>query len=151
MIGTGNTADNYGPPFFASAVLPDGRVIVNGGEAENSTPPNRCSTNPAADLTKGNYMLQNCRDGGVIGQQAAVATITGTNVAWTTTSAGKADANNEEGWTLAGEWPGPDGRHTPLPSRPEPMRTDSGGAIRPQSEPMGQCRQHTNQPGQPAW
>jgi hypothetical protein len=53
MIGTGTVADNYGPLFYASAVLPDGRVIVNGGEAENSTPP-RCQTTPSApDSTKG--------------------------------------------------------------------------------------------------
>jgi hypothetical protein len=53
MIGTGTVADNYGPLFYASAVLPDGRVIVNGGEAENSTPP-RCQTSPTApDSTKG--------------------------------------------------------------------------------------------------
>lgn len=50
-----------------------------------------------------NYMLQNCCDGGVVGLQAAIATITplpGTTVTWTTTSAGKADANDEEGWTF---------------------------------------------------
>ena len=36
MIGSGTTPDGYGPEFFASAVLPDGRLIVQGGEAENS-------------------------------------------------------------------------------------------------------------------
>jgi hypothetical protein len=59
MIGTGTVADNYGPLFFASAVLPDGRVIVNGGEGENSTPPNRCSTQPAVDSTKGSLFDPN--------------------------------------------------------------------------------------------
>jgi hypothetical protein len=143
MIGSGAAPDNYGPLFYASSVLPDGRVILNGGEAENSTAPNRCSTNPAADSTKGslfdpqtntwtsvppppgwttigdsgsillgannvtginssaNYMLQNCCDPAPVGFQAAVAAILprpGTTVTWTTTSAGKADANNEEGW-----------------------------------------------------
>ncbi len=149
MIGvTGEPANRpYGPLFYASQVLADGRVIVNGGEADYSQQSGnplafRCSTNPAVDLTKGSlynpqtntwvpvtpppgwatigdaasvllgvnnitggysassYMLQNCCDAGLVGQQAAVASITGNNVAWTITSAGKADANNEEGWAL---------------------------------------------------
>jgi tetratricopeptide (TPR) repeat protein len=142
MIGvTGEPANTpYGPLFYASSALADGRVIVNGGEAEYST--GVCTTNPATDSTKGslynpqtntwvpvapppgwatiadaasvllgvnnitgaystsNYMLQNCCDPNANQFQAGVATITGNNVAWTITSAGKADANNEEGWTL---------------------------------------------------
>ena len=60
MIGSGTTPDGYGPEFFASAVLPDGRLIVQGGEAENSangtgSPPiSTCpGTGNAADSNKG--------------------------------------------------------------------------------------------------
>jgi hypothetical protein len=58
MIGSGTTPDGYGPEFFASAVLPDGRLIVQGGEAENSAnnPPtvSACpGTGSPADSTKG--------------------------------------------------------------------------------------------------
>jgi hypothetical protein len=49
MIGSGNAPDGYGPLFYASAVLPDGRLIVNGGEYENSA--NGC--NPSVDSPKG--------------------------------------------------------------------------------------------------
>jgi hypothetical protein len=143
MIGSGNAPDGYGPLFYASTVLPDGRLIVNGGEAENST--GQCSTSPAADSSKGSlynphantwsavpsppgwtkigdagsvllgpnnatggyaaatYMLQNCCDAGATGRQVGFATIApfpGTAVTWVTTSVGKADANNEEGWIL---------------------------------------------------
>jgi hypothetical protein len=36
MIGSGTAPDGYGPLFFASAVLPDGRLIVQGGEYDGS-------------------------------------------------------------------------------------------------------------------
>jgi hypothetical protein len=36
MIGSGNAPDGYGPYAYASAVLPDGRLIVNGGEDVSS-------------------------------------------------------------------------------------------------------------------
>jgi hypothetical protein len=56
MIGMGTVPDFYGPLFFASVVLPDGRVIVNGGEFENSQL--ACGTSmmnppPSQDSTKG--------------------------------------------------------------------------------------------------
>jgi hypothetical protein len=56
---TGEAANRpYGPLFFASQVLADGRVIVNGGEADYSQQSGnpavfQCSTNPAVDSTKG--------------------------------------------------------------------------------------------------
>jgi hypothetical protein len=58
MIGSGAAPDGYGPEFFASAILPDGRLIVQGGEAENSAnnPPtvSKCpGTSAPADSTKG--------------------------------------------------------------------------------------------------
>jgi hypothetical protein len=58
MIGTGAAPDNYGPLYFASVVLPDGRFIINGGEAENST--GACQTQPTpADSTKGSFFDPN--------------------------------------------------------------------------------------------
>jgi hypothetical protein len=66
MIGSGTAPDGYGPLYFASAVLPDGSIVVQGGEAENSAngnpipgsnPPANVSNCPgttnAADSTKG--------------------------------------------------------------------------------------------------
>jgi hypothetical protein len=50
MIGSGITPDGYGPLDYASAVLPDGRLIVNGGEYENSA--NGCFPHPVFS-TKG--------------------------------------------------------------------------------------------------
>jgi hypothetical protein len=148
MIGTGTVADNYGPLHFSSAVLPDGRFIVNGGEGDNSVPGNNCTTAPATDSNKGslfnpqanswtsvpppagwvnigdaanvvlgvnnltgiysvaNYMLQNGVGSFNINLQSAIATIAplpGTTLTWTILSSpanGKADTNNEEGWTL---------------------------------------------------
>jgi hypothetical protein len=150
MIGSGTTADGYGPLYYASQVLPDGRLIVMGGEAENST--GTCSTSPAADSTKGSlynphantwsavpcpgstssnsctginawanigdsasvllgpntitgtyakasFFLQNCCQS-ILAAVATIAPFPGTTVTWTQTTNGKADANNEEGWTL---------------------------------------------------
>jgi hypothetical protein len=42
MIGSGTAPDGYGPLFFASQILADGRLIVQGGEDEAST--NKCGT-----------------------------------------------------------------------------------------------------------
>ena len=107
----------YGPMFFASAVLPDGRVIINGGEYNfnalvwtNLSAIYSPSTNswsmvapPAgwlhigdaqsAVLANGKYMLADA----VTTQQAILDPVT---LTWTTTGAGKFDINDEEGWTL---------------------------------------------------
>ena len=56
MIGSGTAPDGYGPEFFASAVLPNGNFIVQGGEAEASAPApaSACpGTSNPADSTKG--------------------------------------------------------------------------------------------------
>jgi hypothetical protein len=106
------------PLYFASQVMPNGKVMVNGGEYLNC---NAVWTNkgaiydPAADTwtnvpapsgwTKigdaqsivradGQYMVANCCTA-----QEAVASISGTTVTWTATGTGKADRNDEEGWT----------------------------------------------------
>jgi len=113
----------YGPLYFASEVLPDGRMIVNGGEYNG--PNGNCSGvettlgalyDPVANswtsvsapsgwgsigdansviLPNGSYMLANC-----CSSQEAIASISGTTVTWSSTGTGKADSNSEEGWTL---------------------------------------------------
>ncbi len=113
----------YSPLYFASSVLPDGRLIVNGGEYNGAS----CSPvwtklgalyDPVADswtpvappshwtqigdaasvvLPDGNYMLQS-----VSGTLQAIGTVAprpATTVTWTPTGTNKADGNDEEGWT----------------------------------------------------
>jgi len=112
----------YSPLFFASQVLTDGRLIVNGGEynassnadcgsqaethggalydpVQNSwtsvSPPTGWQDIGDAEsviLPDGSYMLADCCD-----DAEAIATISGTNVTWTATGTNKSDDNNEEG------------------------------------------------------
>jgi hypothetical protein len=115
----------YAPLFFASQTLSDGRLIVNGGEY-NAASNGNCGSgawttkgalyDPAKDswtavspptgwgnigdaqsviLPDGSYMLADCCN-----NLQAIATISGTTVTWTKTGSGKADENDEEGWTL---------------------------------------------------
>jgi hypothetical protein len=122
---TANMPTAYKPLYVASQVLPDGRLIVQGGEY------NACQdawTNlgalydPVADkwtavvppagwtmigdaqsvvLADGTYMIADCCGGtGGTGPQAALATINGTSITWTPTGSGKADDYDEEGWTI---------------------------------------------------
>src|SRR5437588_870351 len=107
----------YGPLYFASAVLPDGRVVVEGGEynfcvpvwtnkgaiydpVANSwtpvSPPSGWSTIGDAQstvLADGTFMLANCCS-------TQTALFNPTHLTWSETGAGKADINDEEGWTL---------------------------------------------------
>jgi hypothetical protein len=113
--------DQYRPLYYASAVLPDGRVIINGGEYNNTgascapvwtskgaiydpltnawetvAPPGGWSTIGDAQsvvLATGQYMLANC----CTRQQALLDAQT---LTWTPTGTNKADINDEEGWTL---------------------------------------------------
>ena len=107
----------YGPLYFSSAVLADGRVIVEGGEynfcqavwsnrgaiydpvANTWTP-----VNPPAGwktigdaqgvvLADGTYMLANCCT-------KETALLDARRLTWTPTGTGKATVNDEEGWTL---------------------------------------------------
>ena len=108
---------DYGPLFFASAVLADGRVIVEGGEQNfaqyvwtnkgaiynpvantwtTMTPPSGWSGIGDASgtvLFNKKFLLANC----CTRQQALLdpATLT-----WSATGSGKFDENDEEGWTL---------------------------------------------------
>jgi hypothetical protein len=108
----------YSPLYFASQVLPDGKLIVNGGEYincspvwsnkgaiydplantwTNVTPPSGWSTIGDAQSvvrSDGLYMVADCCT-----TKEAYATISGTTVTWHTTGSGKADRNDEEGWT----------------------------------------------------
>lgn len=122
-----NVADmpsDYKPFFFASQILSDGRLIINGGEY-NSPSDGDCQAawtnkgalyDPVTDkwtavappsgwqnigdaqsviLANGSYMLADA-----ITTQSAIATIKGTDVTWKLTGKGKQDRNDEEGWTL---------------------------------------------------
>lgn len=110
---------NYGPLYDASEVLPDGRFIVNGGEynlggggvwttlgaiydpVKNAwtavKPPSGWTTIGDAQsviLNDGTYMLANCCT-------TQEATLNLKTMAWTAVNvSGKADINDEEGWTL---------------------------------------------------
>jgi hypothetical protein len=110
-------AANYGPLFFGSAVLPDGRVVVEGGEYNqygsgftnlgaiydpvantwtSVNPPTGWSSIGDAStvvLSNGQLMLANA-----ISTQAAL--LNALTLTWTTTGSGKFDSNDEEGWTL---------------------------------------------------
>lgn len=120
----GSLPSGYFPFFFASQVLPDGRVMINGGEYNSSdgncgngawtnkgalydnvsdtwisvSPPSGWSSIGDAQsvvLPKLSYMLANCCT-----TQQAIASISGTTVTWSSTGTGKVDINDEEGWTL---------------------------------------------------
>jgi len=107
----------YAPLYFASAVLPGGRVLVEGGEYNNGSgdwtnkgaiynpvtnkwasvnPPSGWSTIGDAQsvvLANKKLMLANCCTA-----QGALFNATGKT--WKSTGTGKADWNDEEGWTL---------------------------------------------------
>lgn len=109
----------YTPLYFASQVLADGRVIVNGGEYINCSrafstdgaifdpvantwtqvaPPEGWTTigdAQSAVLADGTYMLADC-----CSVKEALAAISGNTVTWTATGTGKFDVNDEEGWTV---------------------------------------------------
>jgi hypothetical protein len=107
----------YEPLYFSSAVLPDGRVIVEGGEYNSCIPVwsnlgaiydplanSWTSVNPPSGwqtigdaqgvvLADGTYMLANCCT-------TETALFNAKKLTWTPTGAGKFDLNDEEGWTL---------------------------------------------------
>ncbi len=109
--------DGYSPLYHSSAVLRDGRVIIEGGEYNFFTPvwtnqgaiydplantwtsveaPSGWSTIGDAQsviLANGTYMQANC-----CSKQAAL--LDSKTLTWTPTGANKADINDEEGWNL---------------------------------------------------
>ena len=112
-----STPAGYSPLYHSSAVLPDGRVIIEGGEYNflhavwtnlgaiydplsniwtMVNPPAGWSTIGDAQgvvLSDGTFMQANCCT-----TQAAL--LNPTTLTWTATGAGKFDVNDEEGWTL---------------------------------------------------
>lgn len=114
-----NAPSGYSPTDFASAVLPDGRVIIEGGEylagqgpvwtnlgalydpTRNSwtpiTPPSGWTYIGDAEsvvLANGTFMLASANPG------TSSALFNASTLTWTTTGWGKADSYDEEGWTL---------------------------------------------------
>ena len=107
----------YAPLYFGSAVLPDSRVVVVGGEynfgsQDNTTlgavyngssgfttvlnPPPGWTTigdAPTVILPNGRLMVGDCCSN-------REAILNPTTLTWTSTGSGKADNNSEEGWTL---------------------------------------------------
>lgn len=110
----------YGPEAFASAVLPDGRFLAEGGEynlgrsqdtsqgaiydpvADTWTPVNppigwaQIGDAPSVVLANGTFMLGAC----CLSPPAAAALFDPTTLTWTPTGSGKFDIYFEEGMTL---------------------------------------------------
>jgi len=118
---TASMSSDYKPLYFASQVLSDGRFIVNGGEYNSCNPvwttlgalydpvaDKWTAVSPPSGWTRigdatstmfadGSYVLTSCCT-----SDYAIASISGNNVTWdihTAAQTGKADNNNEEGWT----------------------------------------------------
>jgi hypothetical protein len=111
------TPAGYAPLYFGSAVLPDGRVIVEGGEYNFCNPvwtnqgaiydPTTNKWTPVAPptgwqsigdaqsvvLADGTYMQANCCT-------TESALLDPTTLTWTITGLNKKDVHDEEGWTL---------------------------------------------------
>jgi hypothetical protein len=109
----------YAPLYYGSAVLPDGRMLVEGGEFNGSSNTQVLTTqgaiyDPAANswksvappagwsnigdaqtvvLSNGTLMLANPIDG-------EAALFNASTLTWTATGANKSDRNDEEGWSL---------------------------------------------------
>jgi hypothetical protein len=114
----------YTPYAFASAVLPDGRVIIEGGEEDGGqyvwtnqgaiydpvantwtsvSPPSggrgewsRIGDAPSSVLSNGRFMLGASGFSGTTVQ----ATLDASTLTWKPTGTSKADGNGEEGWSL---------------------------------------------------
>jgi hypothetical protein len=120
-----STASNYAPRFFGSAVLPDARVIIEGGEYNGAT---SCANNASNDTTQGaiydpvanvwtpvnppsgwtsigdaagivlpngTYMQTSCCD-----QPPPAALLNPSTLTWTPTGTGKFDRYDEEALAL---------------------------------------------------
>jgi hypothetical protein len=118
-VNAGTLPSGYNPLYFSSQLLPNGLVVVFGGEYNNGgavwttkgalynpvtntwsslTAPSGWTTVGDAQsiiLPNGQYMQANCCT-----TQEAILTLSGTTATWTTTGTGKFDWNDEEGWTM---------------------------------------------------
>jgi hypothetical protein len=119
--------NNYAPLYFASAILPDGRMIVEGGEylgakaawtnegaiynpltntwASVAPPPGWTNIGDAASevLPNGTFMLQQACQTCLTNPEASIADalLNAKTMKWRVIPAiGKEDPNDEEGWTL---------------------------------------------------
>jgi hypothetical protein len=118
--------NSYQPLYYASAVLPDGRLVVVGGEYDgNQSETNQGAIyNPVTNvwtaitpptgwthigdavsvvLPNGTFMIGNCGyAGSICTNQTFQAQLNAKTLTWTIIGAGngKADQNSEEGWTL---------------------------------------------------
>jgi len=115
-----STKPDYAPLFYASAILPDGRLIVQGGEYNVSGPAvfttkgaiynpltNKWTTHDppkgwatvgdaqSVVLANGTFMMASCCD-----DTPNAALQTENSGRWTATGTGKADSYDEESWTL---------------------------------------------------
>jgi hypothetical protein len=113
----GSLPKGYAPVYYASAVLPDGRVIIQGGEynlelevwttlgaifapsnnkwAAVAAPSGWTTVGDAQSvvLANGTFMVADCCT-------VDEALLDAANLTYAPTGAGKADINDEEGWTL---------------------------------------------------
>jgi len=115
-----STDANYAPLFYASAILPDGRLIIQGGEYNISGPAvfttkgavydpytNKWSAHSAPKgwkivgdaqsvvLADGKFLMASCCD-----DPSTAAFLEGATDKWTATGTGKADSYDEEAFTL---------------------------------------------------
>jgi hypothetical protein len=120
-LQTASLPSGYTPRFFSSAVLPDGRVMVEGGEYNTGcsdvhttlgaiynplfntwtsiTPPAGWTTIGDAQsvvLANETYMQADCCDF----PPPLAALFNPSTLTWTSTGSGKFDVYDEEGWTL---------------------------------------------------
>jgi hypothetical protein len=118
-VTAGTLPTGYNPLYFGSSVLPNGEVTVLGGEYNNGSgvwTTLGALYNPALNswsklaaptgwttvgdaqsiiLPNGHMMQANCCT-----TDEAILTLTGTTATWAATGTGKADWNDEEGWTM---------------------------------------------------
>ncbi len=118
-VSGGTLPAGYNPLYFASQVLPNGELVVMGGEynacnaiwttlgalynPHNNTwvplaaPTGWSSIGDAQSviLPNGKMMIANCCT-----TQEAILTLSGITPTWASTGTGKFDDNDEEGWTL---------------------------------------------------
>lgn len=115
----------YSPTYFASAVLKDGRVIIEGGEDNNGSqdwttlgaiydpvantwtkvppPPgwNHIGDAQSVVLPNGTFMMGNCGwTGSICSFPLKQAFLNEKTLTWTIVGSGKFDGNDEEGYTL---------------------------------------------------
>lgn len=133
---------SYAPLYFASAVLPDGRFVIEGGEFNagqfvetnqgaiydpvantwtSIAPPDggagnwvRIGDAPGVVLANGTFLLGASGYSGTTDE----ALLDASSLTWTTTGQGKADGNGEEGFTLL-----PSGKVLTVDAKPDSCST----------------------------